>query len=170
MKKIKPLIVIHDKDEHHVVYIEYKKGLPFSVQTIEWIATAKKPYWRLTWWDFFPNNGDRNDLRAYEAGSGGDHKSIPAPRWINGYTGEYWIRSDIRLKGKPKNAKQLTEPKRIYGWCNKSSINPFKIAEITYSRDHCEECGHESADICWDHKYEDGEGNLRYIDNNAMAE
>ncbi len=146
---------IIDKEEHTVVYIDYNKGLPFKVVTICFIKTSKNPYWRQYDWSFFPNNGDKTDLRAYNNGSGGNEKEIHAPQWVNGYLGEYWVSKNIKMIGKIKNGKRLKKPKSIkcyYQHNQKKSINPFKCAEITHSYEYCEECEAESTEYCEKHR------------------
>ena len=157
--------------EHIVVYIEYKDGLPFNVKTIFYVSTAKKPYWRLVDWDFFANNGQPDDIRYYNAGSGGNHKSIQAPQWIDGYKGKYWLHSDAKLKGKVKNGLRLTNPKRLtayYMSCSKTHANPFLCAEETHSKEYCEMCGYESTEFCDEHKYMDKQGNYIYKHNKQL--
>ena len=95
---------------HRVVYIDYQNGIPHQVMTVIFIESAKEPYWRLVNWDFFANNGDVLDIRAYEAGSGGSHKEIQAPKWADGYKGKFWIPKDAKFKGKPRNATRLKNP------------------------------------------------------------
>ena len=63
-KKAMAKLEIQIGDElHRVVYIDYKDGIPHQVMTTHFIPTADKPYWRLYWWDFFANNGDK---KTYE--------------------------------------------------------------------------------------------------------
>ncbi len=143
-----------DKTQHEIVYIDYLNGLPDNVYTMFFVDTAKKPYWRLTHYIIFPNNGDINDLRAYEYGSGGNPQKINAPTWADGYTGKYWLSSKVKFNGKAKNALQLQKPLRIKGYYGNTSINPFKISEITHSHNYCEECGKESTDFCEIHQTE----------------
>lgn len=157
-----------NKEVHTVVYIEYKDGLPFNVKTIFYVPTAKTPFWRLVDWDFFPNNGDCDDMRYFESGSGGTCKDIPAPKWVDGYIGKFWLGSGIKLKGRVKNGLKLASPKRLQAYYNnnfKTSINPFLCAEETHSREHCEMCGHESTEFCDKHKYMDDDGNDRWLHN-----
>ncbi len=162
-----PKLEIQIGDElHRVVYIDYSDGIPHEVMTMHFISYADKPYWRLCWWIFFANNGDKNDIRAYKAGSGGNPKEIHAPQWADGYIGRYWISDDAKFRGEPRNAKRLKNPKII----SEKSRNPFKVAEITYSREYCEMCGHESTEFCDEHKYEDDEGNERYIHNDEICD
>lgn len=161
-----------DNKEHRVVYIDYNDGIPHSVQTIAFIPTANKPYWRLYDWDFFANNGDKTDIRAYNSGSGGSHKQLQAPHWADGYVGKYWIAKDAKFKGKVKNGKQLKNPKSLpsyYMSDTKTSTNPFKCAEITHDIDYCEMCGHESTEWCQEHKYDDDNGDTRWRHNNEFV-
>lgn len=158
-------IAIEDK-LHKVVYIEYQKGLPHAVVTQYYVPNAVGgPYWRNDFWDFFPNAGDRTEICACHAGNGGNQ---PAPQWADGYIGEFWIDKDFKLEGEPKNYKILAKPKRIKSYMG-SSINPFKIAEITHSSEYCEECGKTSRDICWEHVYEDEDDDytLKYKSDNS---
>ena len=160
-------IIIND-DEHIIVYIEYQDGLPFDVKTIFYVPNAKKPYWRLVDWDFFPNNGQKDNMRYYESGGGGSHKSIQSPQWADGYTGKYWMHQEAKFKGKVKNGKRLKNPKQLPAYYLSQSathINPFLCAEGTYSKEYCEMCGHESTEFCDEHKYMDDHGNERYLHN-----
>lgn len=157
------------KELHRVVYIDYNNGIPHQVMTVHFIPTAKVPYWRLYWWDFFANNGDKSDLRAYNSGSGGDIHDVQAPNWVDGYIGKYWIADDAKFNSEPKNAKRLKNPKPIADYFGKKSTNPFKVAEITNSHDYCEMCGHESTEFCTVHKYEDDEGYERYLHDDSFV-
>ncbi len=142
---------IIDNEEHIVVYIDYNGKVPHQVYTITYIKKADKPYWRLYTWDFFANNGDKTDIRAYNSGCGGSHKEIQAPQWVDGYKGEFWMAKDAKFKGKPKNYKRLVYAKRLkaeYVHKFKTSVNPFDCAEITHSHSYCEECGHDSTEFC----------------------
>lgn len=156
-------------EDHRVIYIEYKKGIPFDVKTLRFIESAKVPYWRLYHFDLFANGGDRDDLYAYEAGSGGDDNSIDAPKWADGYTGEFWLDKEFSLNGDVKNGVRLEKPKRIRTTDSGSSINPFKVAPLTDSKHYCEDCGKESLDICFEHIYEDENDNytLKYKKDNS---
>jgi len=145
---------------HEVIYIEY--GDKNRVHS----AITEDKY-GLTSWDFFDNNGDKTDVRFYNSGGGGDKKKIQAPNWVEGFKGKYWLSDGAKLKGK-SNGIQLQKPMRVKGYkC--SSINPFKIGEETNCREYCEECGYESTEFCYKHKYEDSEGNERWIHNNEYS-
>ncbi len=158
--------ILIDDTKQKVIYIEYQDGLPYRAVTIFFVETAEKPYWRPEYWDFFANNGDKNDLRAYRFGSGGDCNTIQAPQYADGYLGaRYWIADSIKFDGTPKNIKQLNRPKLLNGYIN--SRNPFKVAEITNSYEYCDRCGHSSTELCDEHKYEDDEGNVRYKDDDS---
>lgn len=157
--------------EHRIVYIEYDHhGLPFNVKTIFYVDKATNgPYWRIVDWDFFANNGDARDMRAYNCGSGGSHKEIQAPHWAPGHIGKYWLADDAKFKGKPINGKRLKQPRRLSGYYMskfKTSINPFECAEITHNHEHCEMCGHSSTEFCDTHKYTDKNGDDRWKHNN----
>jgi hypothetical protein len=157
---------------HRVVYIDYNDdGIPHQVMTTRFVSTADEPYWRLYWWDFFANNGDKNDIRAYNSGSGGTHKEIQAPQWADGYIGKYWVADDAKFKGKPKNAKRLKNPIPVADYFGKKSINPFKVAEITHNIEYCDRCGHSSTEFCDEHKYwDENDGVGRYIDDDLCAD
>lgn len=157
-------------EKHRVVYIDYNDGIPHQVNTITFISFADKPYWRLYTWDFFANNGDKTDIRAYKSGSGGSHKQIQAPKYRDGYTGKYWIASDAKFTGKTKSAKRLKNPLRIADYSGNKSINPFKVSEITDSIEWCDRCGHHSTEFCYKHKYDDAKGHARYKDDDSAAE
>jgi len=161
-------ILIGD-EEHTIIYIEYQEGIPYSVITTQFIPTAKVPNNCPHSWDFFLNEGDKNDLRAYNSGFGGDATKIPAPQYIDGCTGvTYWISDGVEFEGEPKNIKKLKHPRLLKGFEN--SRNPFKIAEITNSCEYCDRCGHHSTEFCYEHKYDDDEGNPRYIDDDSYAD
>ena len=158
-------------EPHRVVYIDYNDGIPHQVMTTRFIPTADTPYWRLFWWDFFANNGDKKDIRAYNSGSGGTPKEIQAPQWADGYIGKYWMADDAKFRGKPKNAKRLKNPIPIADYFGKKSINPFKVAETTNSMEYCDRCGHDSTDFCDEHKYwDENDGVGRYKDDDSCAD
>lgn len=162
-------VLINDK-VHTVVYIEYQDDLPHNVQTVYYVPDATGgPYFRLNWWDFFPNNGDKEDLRYYKSGSGGDLKKIQAPQFVDGCVGEYWISDDAGFDGEPKNARRLSTPKALRRWDNTITLNPFEASEETYSMEYCQQCGQASIDTCEEHMYFDDKGELRYIDNNSVV-
>ena len=160
-------------EKHKVVYIEYSdKGFPDNVITLQFIAEAKTPYWRPTHWDFFLNNDREDDLKAYESGSGGSSDKIPAPQWVDGYLGKYWMDSRMSFEGEPKNGKRLKQPLslKLPKWSDKKTTkNPFLIAEITFSEEYCERCGCYSVDFCDEHKYCDDEWNERYKDDDSCC-
>lgn len=158
---------IIEDEEHRVVYIEYRRGIPHGVVSQLYVPDAVDgPYWRNIYWDCFANNGDKDDLYLYKSGSGGD---IDAPHFADGFVGEIWIEKGIELNGTPINCKVLDKPKRIRTIYRGSSINPFRVAEITHSCEFCEVCGEESIDICWEHVYEDEDDNyeLKYRHDNS---
>lgn len=151
--------------EVEVIYIEYGyNNIPHQVFTIETETGYSKS------WDFFCNNGQKNDIRFYNAGSGyNKNEKIQAPNWVDANKGKYWIANEVKLKGK-SNGIKLEKPIRVKGYFKSSSINPFKIAEETNSREYCEECGYESTEFCYKHKYEDSKGIARWIHNDEYAE
>lgn len=157
--------IIQEK-EYRVVYIEYgNHNLPHQVYTAVYSPHCiGAPCWILMgWWDFFANEGDINDLKIYNAGGGGKSTEIPAPHWIDGYIGSYWIDDKIAaFKGIPINAQQLKHPRLIKTKWNGNSRNPFKVSDETYSSEYCEVCDHESTEICDQHQYIDNDGELRY--------
>ncbi len=154
--------IINNK-EHEVIYIDYRDGnIPHQVYTIE----TKTRY--STSWDFFANNGQKDDIRFYNSGSGYNKNKVPASNWAVPNSGIYWIGTDVKLKGK-SNGIKLEKPLRVKDSYRGSSINPFKIGEETYSREYCEECGHESTEFCYEHKYEDSDGNERWIHNDEYS-
>ena len=160
---------IIDNKKHKVIYIEYQDGLPFSVVTKYLVDTDDKPYWCHVEWDIFKNNDDETDLRAYESGWGNVATRIAAPQYIDGYTGAtYWMDEGIEFEGTPRNIKRLKRPILLKGFEN--SRNPFKIAEITNNCEYCDRCGCFSNEFCYEHKYDDDEGNVRYIDDDTFAE
>ncbi|MES3018173.1 MAG: hypothetical protein V4721_10350 [Bacteroidota bacterium] len=148
--------------EHEVVYIDYQEGsVPHQVYTV------KVENGCLYTWDFFANNGDKTDIRFYNSGFGGSRKKIQASNWIDEFIGQYWLVTGVKLNGK-SNGIKLEKPLRIKGYSS-TSINPFKIGEETCSREYCEECGCESTEFCYKHKYEDDEGNERWIHNDEYS-
>jgi hypothetical protein len=157
----KNMITIINGNEEEVVYIDYKKGnIPHQVYT------ADSDGWMHSW-DFFCNNGDKKDISFYNSGSGGNKKSIEASNWAKGFKGKYWLGQGCDLNGK-SNGIKLEKPLRIKGYyC--SSINPFKVGEETNSREYCEKCEFESTEFCYKHKYEDNEGNERWISDNKYS-
>lgn len=162
-----------DDELHIIVYIEYNNGIPHQVETTTFIDTADTPYWRSHWWDFFANNGEKTDLRAYNSGSGGDYKEIQAPQWVDGHIGKYWLSESAKFKGKPKNAKRLKHPvllESYYMFDTKKTKNPFHAAEITNCEEYCEMCGYSSTEFCHEHKYDDDAGNVRWKHNDESSE
>ena len=160
--------IIIENEEHKVVYIEYQNGMPHSVVTLQFIDRAAEPYWRPVYWDFFLNENNKWDLRAYESGSGGSSDKIQAPHWVDGYLGRYWMADEMSFDGIPINGKRLKHPislKTFYG--NANTRNPFVAAEITFSEEYCDRCGYTSTDFCHEHKYEDDEGYARYKDDDS---
>ena len=159
------------KELHRVVYIEYNDdNTPHTVLTTSFISTADKPYWMLYWWDFFPNQGDIKDIKAFNSGFGGTPNKIQAPQWADGYIGRYWIADDAKFRNKPKNAKRLKNPIPVSGYFGNKSINPFKIAEVTNAMEYCEQCEYDSTEFCYEHKYDDKDGNVRYKNDHSLAE
>ncbi len=154
---------IINKKEHEVIYIDYGYGnIPHQVYTIE----VETGYTRS--WDFFANNGEKDDIRFYDAGSGYKKNEISAPNWVDRGRGKYWIGAAVKFKGR-SNGIKLEKPLRIKGY-NGSSINPFKVSEETNCREYCEECGYESTEFCDEHKYEDTKGNARWKHNDEYCE
>lgn len=151
--------------EERVVYIEYNGKVPHQVYTAVYSPTPTNgiPFWCLSHhWDFFANGGDESDIRHYNSGGGGDAAKIYGPHWVGKSPGEYWMDREIAaFKNEPINGKELLKPKRLKRWDGSTSINPFNVSEETYSHEYCEVCGFESTEPCWEHNYEDNEGNLR---------
>ncbi len=147
-------VIINDK-EHEILYIEYNRGSVHSVITNE------------NTFDFFNNNGEKTNVRFYNSGTGNWDKIIQASNWVKGKEGKFWLSPAAKLKGKT-NGIRVEKPLRVKGYkC--SSINPFKIAEETNCLEYCDECGYESTEFCYKHKYEDNEGNERWIHNDEYS-
>lgn len=160
-----------DKYMHEVIYIEYQDMIPWSVITMIFVSTAKEPYWRCYYWDVFAESGNKNDLRIYNSGSGGNPLKIEAPKYMDGVTGcEYWISNKASLKEDGKNITKIEKPRRIIYGFNQSSINPFKTAEQTYSNEYCDVCGYHSVDFCFEHKFDDENGEARYKHDNSYCD
>lgn len=159
-----------DKKKHKIIYIEYQDGLPHNAVTVHCVDTAKIPYWIPVYWFIFANDGDTNYLMAYCEGFGGDDKKINAPQYVDDCKGvRYWMADGIEFEGEPKNIKRLKYPKLLKGlWEN--SRNPFVVAEITNHCEYCDRCGHYSTEFCYEHKYEDDEGNDRYKDDDSYVD
>jgi hypothetical protein len=152
-----------DGDTHEIVYIEYSDGLPFKVLTQKCITTSKKPYWRIYEWDFFANNGDKDDFRAYNSGSG----SGRVYKWA-GFNDEFWLRPGLVYNDEIKSGTRLKNPKPLDHGETKT-MNPFTVAEITDNCEYCEDCGHDSTEFCYEHKYTDEDGNDRYIKDDSYV-
>lgn len=147
--------------KHETIYIEYNGKYPHQVYTIDEDGHSYS-------WDFFLNNGDKSDLRFYNSGSGYRKKDkIPAPNWVKGHEQNLWLSEGTKLKGKT-NGKVLQKPLRINGGYN-TSIDPFKVSWETNCSEYCEECGCNSTEFCYKHKYEDSEGNERWIHNDKYS-
>jgi len=147
-----------------IVYIVYHDSIPHEVMT-----ASEGGY--LSWYDFNYFYGDKRDIRWYNSGGGGRLTEIRAPHYIEGTKGvSYWMASDARFKGKPKNCVRVAKPKRIRGW-RRTSINPFKVADETLSYGYCDRCDQHVIDECQEHQYWDDENScVRYYDNNEVAE
>jgi hypothetical protein len=165
-----PIKCLVDGIAAEVIYIDYEDGHANTVVTREWIPKATNgPYWRNYFWYFFPDGGDKTYIRAYNEGSGGD---IQAPSWADGYNGCYWMADCVVLTGEPKNAKRLKTPRKIklsYS-DHKTTINPFAFAETTTSIEYCKVCEENSHEYCDEHMYEDGEGRMRYREDDSAVE
>jgi len=156
--------------EHEVIYIEYQDAVPHSVVTKSYISNAKKPYWRTTQWDVFANDGDSENLMIYESGSGGEPTDISTPHYIESYKGaSYWMGLGASFNSIPSNIIKLARPFNL-GKNGDTIFNPFDICERTYSSEYCELCGHHSTEFCFEHKYDDENGDPRYIHNNEYAD
>jgi len=157
---------VEDGYTHSVIYIEYVNKIPHSVKTVSYIPNAVNgPYWRLFDWDFECEDNDKNDLIAYNSGSGGCDKDIDAPNFIkNKNVAEVWIATGIELRDKGQNftiIKELIELENEF----KKTTNPFDIAEIVYNIEYCPKCKSFSRDFCDTHLYYDNEGNPRFRGN-----
>lgn len=156
---------------HEVIYIEYQNRIPWRVVTKYFVTTAKVPYWRTSDWDVFKESGDKQDLRIYNSGDGGSPTTIEAPKYIESAKNcYYWIYDDNSLVGIPENISKVDKPIRVKGYYGRTSINPFKISELTHSQEYCEVCEFTSVDFCHEHMYDDKDGNVRYKHDNSFAE
>ena len=154
--------VLIENRKHKVIYIEYQDDIPFSVVTIFFVETAKVPYWRPERWDFYANKDDKNDIKAYSSGSGGDAYEIQSPQYIDKYLGaKYWMEEGVKFDSIERNITKLKEP------ISNGFKNPFDIAEITDTNEYCDRCGYYSDEFCFEHKYEDNNFNVRYKDDDS---
>jgi len=159
--------ILIEKKKHKVIYIEYQDRLPRIVVTIAFIETAKTPYWRPYFWDFFACDGDIDNIMAYNSGSGSAIDKLPSPHYIDTYKGaSYWIDDCAKLEKESINIQKLSNP-ILLKVDDISSTNPFDVASITYSHEYCDVCGHSSDEFCFEHKYEDKDGDARYKHDNS---
>jgi hypothetical protein len=159
-----------NEDGEEVIYIEYHDGIPHSV------LTAPIGKHGLSCFDFEYVYGDKKDIRFYESGGGGRRNEIDAPHYIDGCTStQYWMAADCKFKGrsKAKNCTRVDKPLRIRAF-NKSSINPFKVAdETSYGFEYCSVCEIQTCDGegCREHQeWSDEEGCLVYIHDGSRVE
>ncbi len=120
-------------------------------------------------WDFFPENGNLNDISFCESGMGAYPKDLDIQEWCNGTPHKFWFAKGYCPKGKPVKGKILKYPKKITTWQGVST-NPFKVCNGVFSCYQCERCGTFSSEICDEHIYVDEKGDLRYKDDNSYAE
>ena len=152
-----------------VVYIEYINGIPHSAVTINTDYNPKTDKFAGSdSWDFFCEGGDKNNLKAYNSGGGGFGFTISAPKFTEGAKVGIWVDKCIKLIGEAENCTILEKPLRLSDGV-KTSINPFKIAEIALSCEYCKvcECFHE--EYCDEHTYEDDEGEMRYDHDDSLC-
>lgn len=154
MSNIHPLFrmrTVIDKQVHYMGLIEYESNKPVSCTTISYIDTADKPYWRPYQWDIFFHKNDKTQLYLFNSGSGGSVKELFMADRIQGCNAKYWIAPYCDLKAIPQNAKRIKQPLPInISGLRRSptSINPFKLGNISYYYQHCESCGLDYNDGC----------------------
>lgn len=159
---MREMYIEHRGRKERVIYIEYHGNIPHS-------AITEHNGW-CTYWDFMIFNGDRKDLRHYNAGSGGSIMKIQAPHYVDGCKDTYyWMHSDAKYNGRPQNITKINRPKIVKGWTG-ASINPFKVSDEIHSYTYCEKCNANYSDPCDEHQYWDSkEGVVRYNDG-TLAE
>ena len=118
---------------------------------------------RIVDWEFFVNGGDKNDIRYYEAGSGGN-MADEISFWDYCRNVEVYMSPEHKVTGEIKNAILLSEPK----------ANPFEDATQSQGYIHCERCGLDYEDdgipIC-EHIYEyNDQGEYLYCDTKEIVE
>lgn len=137
-----------------IVYIEYQNGKPFSVYV------AEKGKWGFDIYDFEVDCYDENSFMYYKSGSGGFTSEIQAPHYIEGCedTCCFWIHPMFKLRGKPKNIKQINEPLVING-----SKDPFANSSEVNNIFYCKYCDkHLDEDLC-EHLETDDDGCMIYM-------
>ena len=138
-----------------IVYIEYQNGKPFSVET----GIFGK--WSLETYDFEPDGYNEDSFMHYNSGSGGSVDEIQAPTYVEGSedTCCFWLHPRAKLKGEPKNIKQIAEPLVVNG-----SANPFDNSREVYDIIFCKHCDKYLDEDWCEHLYTDEAGYIHYTD------
>lgn len=151
-----------------VIYIEYIDGLPHSVQTMFFVETATKPYWRVCTFDFETDCKECELFMFYNSGSGGSPKELQAPHFIDGANASYWMHSKAKFKGKTKaiNAVRLDKLIEFNG-----NPNPFENGREIYGQDYCKFCEKwYDEDACPEHHVINDNGELEYMDGSKASD
>lgn len=138
-----------------IVYIEYQDGKPFEV------SIAELDKWSLEHYDFEPDCNNEGYFMHYNSGAGGFATEIQAPTYVDGCekTCCFWIHPKAKLKGEPKNIKQINEPLLING-----SANPFDDSREVFDLIYCKHCDKYLDEEWCEHLDTDDEGNIVYMD------
>lgn len=165
-------------DQMQVIYIEYVDGIPHAVVTRAWIDTAKTPYWRCYYFDFYKDMDEVMPFMFYHSGSGGDPMRLQAPQFIKPQ-GEswyaYWMAPDASYAPGTfaLNAKRLDEPIAYEG-----DPNPFNHGRECYYVTYCKFCqGYYDEHLCNQHHrvvdpedQKPGDPDVIYIDGTPVEE
>jgi len=120
--------MLYNDDE--IIYIEYQKGIPFSV------ITVNEEFRTLTTYDFEEDCWNDEGLMFHESGSGGNPKQLQAPNYVKGSHASFWISDKAAFRGKPKYCRRLAKPIERQGSANPFEMNAREIAGVEF----CEEC------------------------------
>lgn len=160
------------KEKHYIIYVDYNDTIPHDVKTVVHIPNAVNgPYWCLHHWDFEKDDNDAKDIICYNSGFGGNENDINAPRWADGYQGEYWLADGLKFSinyGNLKNAKRIWKLRDHESYSGLSS-NPFEIAEMVSGIEYCPKCEAYSREYCDTHTYFDDNGDQRYRGNHKYV-
>lgn len=147
------------KEGYRIIYIEYRKGLPFDV-IIDYNDGRQVNY------DIEVDPYDPNGFMYYHSGSGGGIRDLQAPHFIRGAKASYWMHPEAKYKRSrlPINCKRLDAPIAYKeGW------DPFKNGREVHDLNYCKVCEKMyDEEYCPEHHiFKDGEV---YYTDGTLAE
>lgn len=145
-----------------VVAIEYFENEPHSIITDNGV---------FSFWDCFYERGHKDELKYFCSGGGGTKKTFKLETsFVNPNLWSIWVAKGYRhILNVQEGVKILEHPIFLSDGWETTSYNPSKIGTEAYDQNYCKVCEEFSEEYCFEHIYEDDDGNLRYVESNEIV-